>query len=429
MSSLKDWLYKKKITITGSNGAGVGYSILLKVGESSGALGYDFHLEEHSASFPTDKNDGGDLRFTDDDKTTLLPFWVEKVEGVSPNRVAYIWIKVADNLDTDQDIYCYYGNSDATNISNGNNAFEFFDDFEGSFDSVKWSRSDLTDIYIDSGIMELHQNTTDKSTWLKSNIDLPNNLAIESKMQVHAGTNYSGAFRIQDVGFSQTYAGVRYDYYNHDDSSCMYSNYDSFYPLPCVEGIKLSPFWDTIWFRQSLGYEGDTGKIKLVRNKGDGDEVIAHTGPVCNESTRLYFNPYGWWTGHYIYIDWVGVRKYTDSEPTFGSVSIELLNGEQPVSKTLSYVVSGEGVYLRGGIVFDGEAVCQICFEIDGANTDWLNNYYTGDIVKQFKKIDYLTSHQYRVIVKNIAEIDYGDFITIPPLDFVDYAMRFYKNV
>ncbi|RLG01219.1 hypothetical protein DRN58_02225, partial [Thermococci archaeon] len=76
MSWLTGWQYRKKVTISGSPGAGTNYQVLLKVGESSGASGCDFHVEGNSANFPSDKNQSGDLRFTDDDGTALLSFWV-----------------------------------------------------------------------------------------------------------------------------------------------------------------------------------------------------------------------------------------------------------------------------------------------------------------------------------------------------------------
>jgi type II secretory pathway pseudopilin PulG len=111
------WSYRKKITISGSSGAGTNYQVLLKVGESSGATGANFHLEGLSAKFPTGTDDGGDLRFTASDGITPLSFWVESVTGTSPNRIAYVWVKVSANLDTNQDIYCYFGNPDATSAS------------------------------------------------------------------------------------------------------------------------------------------------------------------------------------------------------------------------------------------------------------------------------------------------------------------------
>jgi len=323
---LSSWKYRKKITIIGQPGAGTNYQVLLKIGESSGVSGADFHLEGHSADFPSRRNQSGDLRFTASDGTTLLDFWVEKVEGTSPNRIVYVWVEVAADLGTNQDIYCYYGNSAATNVSNGDNTFIFFDDFE-TFDTNKWSRTDSVDVYVNNGIMEIHQNVTDKKTWLRSKIDLPNNLAVESRMKVHAAnTYYTGSLRVTNASFSNIYTGVEYNYYSY--KGCQAHNYNSFYPLPCTIGVKLSPFWDSEWFRESLRYKGDAGSIKLVRNNGGEDEAITHTGPLCNESTRLYFSPYGWYTGHYIYIDWIAVHKYTFPEPKFGSAG----NEEQNIS-------------------------------------------------------------------------------------------------
>jgi len=137
MAWLSGWQYRKSVTISGSTGAGTNYQVFLKVGESSGATGYNFHLNGHSASFPSDKNQGGDLRFTSSDGSTLLDFWVEKVVGTSPNRTAYIWVEVSDDLSSNRDIYCYFGNSSASNASNGSNTFIFFDDFD-SFNSSNW---------------------------------------------------------------------------------------------------------------------------------------------------------------------------------------------------------------------------------------------------------------------------------------------------
>ncbi|MCD6124137.1 hypothetical protein J7J62_03075 [bacterium] len=61
MAWLNGWNYRKKITIQGQSGAGTDYQVLLKVGESSGASGCDFHVEGHSSNFPSDQNQSGDL--------------------------------------------------------------------------------------------------------------------------------------------------------------------------------------------------------------------------------------------------------------------------------------------------------------------------------------------------------------------------------
>ena len=161
MGLLTDWQYRKKITISGSSGAGTNYQVLLKVGESSGASGCDFHVEGHSANFPSDTNNSGDLRFTDNDGTTLLSFWVEKVEGTSPNRTAYVWVKIADSLDSSQDVYCYYGNASASNVSSVSDTF--IREIDGVVGSWHFDEGSGTTVKDTSG--NNHNGTINSATW------------------------------------------------------------------------------------------------------------------------------------------------------------------------------------------------------------------------------------------------------------------------
>jgi len=132
------YLYSKMITITGQTGAGTGFQVPILVGESSGSAGVNVHTNGHSSLFPTAKNISGDLRFRASDQTTELPFWVESVTGVTPNRVAKCWVKVSADLGTNQNIYLAYS-GDTTNVSNGDNTFLLFDDFaDGLIDANKW---------------------------------------------------------------------------------------------------------------------------------------------------------------------------------------------------------------------------------------------------------------------------------------------------
>lgn len=131
-------LYKKVITISGGAGAGSGYQILLKIGESPSASGADFYFDSPTSAFPTSIGGACDIHFQDMDDNPL-PMWVERVNGVAPSRVAWIWVKVAANLDTEKQIACVYGGNDVA-IGDGNNVFDLFDDFQGnSLNAAKWS--------------------------------------------------------------------------------------------------------------------------------------------------------------------------------------------------------------------------------------------------------------------------------------------------
>lgn len=128
MAWLTGYTYRKKITLSGSSGAGTGYQVLIKVGESSGSSGANIHLEGHALNFPND------IRFTASDGETQYNYWIEYVEGTNPNRVAWIWVKVADSLDSDLDIYIYYGKAGDTSASNVVATMDKYEGFEsGTF--------------------------------------------------------------------------------------------------------------------------------------------------------------------------------------------------------------------------------------------------------------------------------------------------------
>lgn len=132
--------YQKLVTITGAAGAGTNYPILLQVGESSGATGAHFTLGSATAMFPSGLGDPGDIQFRDASDVALAS-WVEQVTGTTPNRVAWIWIKVAADLGTSQQIKCIY-NLGVSTTSDGYSVFELFDDFTGNgLNTAKWSQT------------------------------------------------------------------------------------------------------------------------------------------------------------------------------------------------------------------------------------------------------------------------------------------------
>lgn len=100
MAWLSGWNYRKLIAVTGQAGAGSDYQVRLEVHTGSGVDSAGVvYLLGHCADFPDD------IRFVDSDEVTLLESWIEPGSG-SP-RV--FWIKVDDDLDSNQSFYVYYG--------------------------------------------------------------------------------------------------------------------------------------------------------------------------------------------------------------------------------------------------------------------------------------------------------------------------------
>ena len=125
MTWLTSWNYRKSHVINYAAGAGTLYQKQVTVHYGSGTDGDDdVYLNSHS------RTDFGDVRFTDDDGSTLLDYWMEeKVDS----DYSIFWVKVADDLSTVAvTVYVYYGKADATTISNGTDTFLQFDHFDGS---------------------------------------------------------------------------------------------------------------------------------------------------------------------------------------------------------------------------------------------------------------------------------------------------------
>jgi len=310
MGWLSNWQYRKKITIQGQSGAGTDYQVLLKVGESSGASGYDFHVEGHSSNFPSSKNQSGELRFTKSDGTTLLNFWVEKVEGTSPNRVAYCWVKITDNLDSNVDIYCYYGNSSATNVSNGDDTFLFFDDFDdNTIDSSKWT--------IVSG------------TWEETNdyIHYTGNLDEAFIRSSYTGTDYMIMSRIALESTSK-----------NANIFARYSDINNLYLLQWMDSDEWQ-IWKRVngnWTKLtyiSLAEDTDWHVWKFAIHGNDLKAWLDDANEISTSDTNFSSGYAGYRVGSVSPVfkaDWIAVRKYISPEPSFSSASGE----EKEVTET-----------------------------------------------------------------------------------------------
>jgi hypothetical protein len=126
---LSGWQYRKAHEIDGAAGTGTNYQVKIVVHYGSGNdFGKDVYLDSQCQA------DFGDIRFTGEDGATQLDYWMESRVA---NYEAVFWVEVADSLDSDRQVYVYYGTSQvSTTTSNGDATFLFFEDFEGNLD--KW---------------------------------------------------------------------------------------------------------------------------------------------------------------------------------------------------------------------------------------------------------------------------------------------------
>jgi hypothetical protein len=118
---LDGWDYRRAHMINGQAGAGTGYQIQIVVHYGEGPdNGTHVYLDSKC------QIDFDDIRFTDDDETTVLPYWRE---AYIDSDYAQFWVKVSDSLDNDVIIFLYYGNSTVTSQSDATTVFEMYDGF------------------------------------------------------------------------------------------------------------------------------------------------------------------------------------------------------------------------------------------------------------------------------------------------------------
>jgi hypothetical protein len=317
---LTGWKYRKKITIQGSSGAGTNYQVLLKVGESSGATGADFHLHGLSDNFPSGKNQSGDLRLTSSDGSTLLDFWVENVLGTSPNRIAYVWVEVLEDLGTNKDIYVYFGGGESSpNVSNGNNTFLFFDDFEGtSIDTTKWDTSEVTILSYSNSLVNYRSNTNNHR-YLMYKLDTYSNVAIRARQKDTSTHPVIGLVARKSTYYGNTIDNLYYARFYSINESVARPEINK-----RVSGTNYVLQSDTTgytvpndWHIEEFCLNGSNLRHKLIKEDGYQPVGPGEWGATDTSFTSGYIGLFSEWNNKNIYTDWILVRKFVSSEPAF----------------------------------------------------------------------------------------------------------------
>jgi len=134
------WLYRRPVTINNTQ-------------NTNTLTDYQVLVTLDTASLITEgkmRDDCGDIRFVDSDGTTLLNYWIESGCNSTDTK---IWVKVPEiPASSRKIIYVYYGNPNATSMSNGTTTFDFFDDFT-TLDTNVWVSRQLTYSLSDKGII------------------------------------------------------------------------------------------------------------------------------------------------------------------------------------------------------------------------------------------------------------------------------------
>jgi hypothetical protein len=266
------------------------------------------------------KTDFGDIRFTDDDGTTLLDYWMEtKTNGDN----AIFWVEVADNLGSSQTIYVYYGKSDATTTSNPGNTFLFYDDFSG--DLSKWTIISGAGAWGTDVAGNLVIEPATDNNYLVTSTDIgANSIAIKTKMQsTQAGDSqaHPGLIWHANALTGGSHQNDQVYFRPHDPSTNIVQAYFSgSVNVFATKGGSYYSFntWATVEVRIP-----SSGNVKLY-----GNDVYWHDwGNQHFSNNRVGLMAHGNGKDYY---DYFSVRKYVEPEPTHGAWGSEEIPQNPP---------------------------------------------------------------------------------------------------
>ena len=316
------------------------------------------------------RTDFGDVRFTDDDGVTELDYWMEtKVDG----SYAVFWVEVADSLSSNPaTIYIYYGKTDATTTSNGEDTFLFFDDFPGTtYDTSKWQVVGSPTITVSNGELNIQRSS------------------------------YSG---------SESVHGLRSKTFQTDEKRVIVKAKTSTFSDTCK--VRIDADYYSVQRADEINFESSASKINLQCDRRDAGGGISTTVMLEGASSGTYYTFYmtrwgstylkGWlnaeykgqvtsnvndgstylglsvgeWGSHGTIVgtyDWIAIAKYVDPEPSHLGWGSEAQN---TYSLTVSVVGGGSVSLNNSGPYYFGDVVALTAVPSAG----WSFSGWSGDL-------------------------------------------------
>jgi hypothetical protein len=308
------------VSFSNSGGGEWKYYREISIRENSGKILSDYQvlINLNPSNFPDKaKYDGSDLRFADKNGRELK-YWIE--EWDSGSKTAKIWVKVpsiAANGEARITMYC--GNPSASTVSNGENTFLIFDDFEDNqwndiWTSVGSSGTPLREMYSSSPIEGAYsfrqRQGTDDRDWIgvRSQASSYDDVAICVKTKILGlSIDVPGAFGVAarwDGGISNTH-------------------YTNCYPAMVTQKESVVEIYQ---FIRETGFTVATGQVYKLEFALSGDTLKVFVDDIEKISTTDSSYNSGY-VGFFVseadaVFDLVRVREYTDPEPTI-TISVE----------------------------------------------------------------------------------------------------------
>ena len=266
-----------------------------------------------STFFEDCKNEQKYLEFYDTDKATLLNHFVEEFD--TTNKNAKIWIKVPSiPANSTKTIYLKINTRRTTDLSNGENVFDFFDDFEGTeIDSDKW-KTNSPNFSVENSIIKFWGDWNGNNYYLNTlqAFNSPKKIIGKWRIgQIGEDTDLFVGFRTSDTGV-QSKNG--YDCYYDGQGTGKY--YEKSIMRLTEAYVLCGKVTDTEWHKFKIIFKTDEIKfwddlLGECSMSGEGlSSFYLSIGADADSSDR------------FAYIDFIAMAKYTEPEPTVSYAKI-----------------------------------------------------------------------------------------------------------
>jgi len=272
------------------------------ISNADGSVLSDFQIKvelDDTFDFTRINVDGSDIRFTADDGSTLLPYWIESWDNA--NNSATIWVKIPEINTPGTTVYMYYGNSGAISASDGAATFKFFDDFESDSPSVgAWSGSTAHDwkysMHMQEGAL-YYSIMRAQNGWTTESLDAEiENEFIYIHNQINANGTVSGLSSepVYCYGLVLSTLSLGYDYFRVSNPTLAQRCY---HDMGLVYGYMASQ-WSTPSTAPdySISLIGFANACKAFEVYGATDTVAVLSGIIENY-VAAFTQSSGGWTG------------------------------------------------------------------------------------------------------------------------------------
>ena len=216
------WNYRVSYTINAVSGAGTNYDVPIIVYYGSG-----INTNDNVYTSGNSKIDFSDIRFTTSNGQTLLSYWKDPQASIDGNYATF-WVKVTADLNSNQQIYVYWGNSGASDIGNPYNTFLKFDNY--SYPIANLNGTALADSKVNGVYAGYDTLTSNQMSRLTSNFNTT--LATNYTGRLYLQSQRTGSLNYYEAGNAQinytvtqnvavdfyanpilSYSGTQFDYW------------------------------------------------------------------------------------------------------------------------------------------------------------------------------------------------------------------------